>query len=113
MFGLISPALQRGVSGLSHNLSGLPPPVARWATARSDEAQNITTKVPELKHGANENLTDFRRPSDTAPKYLTVLHRCPKIEVSQRSLLCRQAAPQSMKTIRLHGREGGKESAIE
>src|SRR2546425_3152974 len=85
MFGFISPLLQRGVSGLSHDLSGLPPPrpVERWATARPDEAQNITTKVPELKHGANENLTDFRRPSDTAPKYLTVLHRCPKIEVSQ------------------------------
>jgi len=69
MFGFISLVLQRGVSGLTHNLSGLGPPwpMGRRATAGPAEAQKITTKVPELKHRDNENPTDFCRPSDTTP----------------------------------------------
>jgi hypothetical protein len=37
--------------------------------AASREVKNSTTKVPGLKHEANEILTDFGRLADTTPKY--------------------------------------------
>jgi|SRR5205823_5370302 len=85
MFGFISPVLQRGVSGFSHNLSGLEPAVAHRSMVHGGSRRSAehNDKSPRGKYGDNENLTDFRRPSDTAPKYLTVLHRCPKRKVSE------------------------------